>query len=120
MKNALIGLVVVILLVAIPGLLKRQWPGTSIELKNCQPDGPMATLSRAWNPLSFCAEQVTTLEIALETSSLKELEDECKVKYAESKEKLTECLGFYKERHAGMQRCLEFSALQCRREGGKC
>jgi hypothetical protein len=120
MKNALIGIFVVVLLVAIPGLLQRQWPGASIDLESCQPDGPVAKLSRAWNPLSFWAEQMTTLQIALQTTNLQEFVDDCQIKDSENKEKVAQCIAFYKRRHDGMQRCLGFSELQCRREGGRC
>jgi hypothetical protein len=120
MKNAFIGILIVVLLVALFGILERPWPGTAIDLQTCQPDGPSAKLSRAWNPRSFWIEQNVTLEIALEANSLQELVDDCHLKDSGNTKKLAQCVTFYTERHAGMKKCLEFSALQCRREGGKC
>lgn len=120
MKNAVLGTLFVFLLIAVPGLMQRPWPGVSIDLKNCQPSGPTAKISRAWNPLSFWAEQYVTLQMALESSSLQDLVEDCQLKESGSTEKAAKCTNFYRERHANMKKCLEFSATQCRREGGRC
>lgn len=119
MKNAILGLAVVIGMLIITSLFQRPWPGVAIELNSCQPDGVRAKLHRAWDPRGFWVEQHVTLEFALRDTDLRELIEDCGLKESNS-EKREACEAFYVQRHRKLQRCFASVAAQCRREGGLC
>ncbi len=97
-----------------------EWPDVDIDLVTCQPDGVVANIKEKIDPLKFWVRQHVALEMSLEQEDLASLIEVCKIEHVDDRNEYIKCVGFMKNRHKAMIKCLRFTRKMCNQLGGNC
>jgi hypothetical protein len=92
----------------------------SINIKNCNPDGPISKIKRAYDPLLFAVKQHTALEDYYSQGVLEDSLYSCVHTYKDSKVEKERCERDALNYEKKVRECYIFWKNQCNINGGSC
>lgn len=91
-----------------------------IDLRNCNPDGSIAKLKRAYDPLRFSVRQHLAAEEYFTSDAYKEAINMCSINFRDDAKLAKECLVEITAHGDRVYACYKFWTDQCNANGGHC
>lgn len=120
MKSAIMGMLSMALSSALVYFAVLLTEPPEINHQNCQPEGFIAKMKRAYDPLRFAVDQHTNLESYFKDGHHQDSTDMCEIHFKNDSVKLSECHSERRKIGEQLYKCYDFWTRQCRANGGRC